>query len=104
MNRAVRCILPVFLCSVLVAGPGAAAKARSAHKRSPETDPAKPAAAVSDMPSPEVEPEAKMVHYGEKDVVRVKTKLRYTTLIVLPKNELILDFTCGDREFWVVNG
>ncbi len=45
-----------------------------------------------------------MVQYGEKDVIRLKTKLRYTTLIVLPKNEQILDFTCGDKEFWVVNG
>src|SRR5262249_37306791 len=34
----------------------------------------------------------------------VKTKTRFTTLIVLPKSETILDFTCGDREFWVVNG
>ena len=55
-------------------------------------------------PAPEIQPEAKVVHYGEKDVVKVKTKLRYTTLIVLPKNEQILDFTCGDKEFWVVNG
>src|SRR6516164_10058668 len=42
--------------------------------------------------------------YGEKDVVPVKAKVRYTTLIVLPKQETILDYTCGDKEFWVVNG
>lgn len=47
---------------------------------------------------------AKVILYGEKDVIAVKTKLRYTTLIVLPKSEEILDFTCGDKEFWVVNG
>src|SRR6267143_4819567 len=47
---------------------------------------------------------ATVVEYGERDVVRLKAKLRYTTLIVLPKNEQILDFTCGDKEFWVVNG
>ena len=47
---------------------------------------------------------AKAIHYGEHDVVRLKAKLRYTTLIVLPKNEQILDFTCGDKEFWIVNG
>jgi len=23
---------------------------------------------------------------------------------VLPKNEQILDFTCGDKEFWIVSG
>ena len=49
-------------------------------------------------------PEAKVVQYGDKDVIRLKTKIRYTTLIVLPKNEQILDFTCGDKEYWVVNG
>jgi type IV secretion system protein VirB9 len=25
-------------------------------------------------------------------------------MIVLPKSEQILDFTCGDKDFWVVNG
>ena len=37
-------------------------------------------------------------------MLRLNAKLRYTTLIVLPKNEQILDFTCGDKEFWIVNG
>lgn len=49
-------------------------------------------------------PGARVVAYGERDVVTVQAKIRYTTLIVLPKNEAILDFTCGDKEFWVVNG
>jgi type IV secretion system protein VirB9 len=44
------------------------------------------------------------VSYSEKDVVPVKAKIRFTTLIVLPKQEQILDYTCGDKEFWVVNG
>src|SRR5713101_267184 len=47
---------------------------------------------------------ATVVEYGERDVLRLKAKLRYSTLIVLPKNEQILDFTCGDKEFWIVNG
>lgn len=47
---------------------------------------------------------AKVIAYSERDEIVVKTKLRFTTLIVLPKNEQILDFTCGDKEFWVVNG
>src|SRR6266853_6938167 len=59
--------------------------------------------AASDI-APAVTPSAKVIDYGDKDVIPVKTKLRYTTLIVLPKNEQILDFTCGDKEFWVVNG
>ena len=47
---------------------------------------------------------ARVVTYSERDVIAVKTRLRYTTLIVLPKNEQILDFTCGDKEYWVING
>src|SRR5579863_1257522 len=47
---------------------------------------------------------ARVVPYGEKDVVGVHAKIRYTTLIVLPKQESILDYTCGDKEFWIVNG
>jgi len=30
--------------------------------------------------------------------------VRYSTLIVLPENEDILDFATGDKEFWIVNG
>ena len=47
---------------------------------------------------------AKVIRYGEKDVVTVKAKVRFTTLLVLPKQEQILDFTCGDKDFWIVNG
>ena len=78
----------------------AASKSSSALKRSAE--PASPKPAASEVV--EGQPQTKTVHYGDKDVVRLKTKLRYTTLIVLPKSEQILDFTCGDKEFWVVNG
>ena len=31
-------------------------------------------------------------------------KLRFTTMIILPEQEEILDFVCGDKEFWVVSG
>jgi len=47
---------------------------------------------------------AKVISYSEKDVIPLKAKIRFTTLIVLPKQEQILDFTCGDKEFWIVNG
>jgi len=50
------------------------------------------------------QPVAKLVSYSESDIVPVKAKIRFTTLIVLPKQEQILDFTCGDKEFWIVNG
>jgi type IV secretory pathway VirB9-like protein len=45
-----------------------------------------------------------VVKYAKEDVVPVHAKLRYSTLLVLPDNEEILDFTTGDKEFWIVNG
>lgn len=58
----------------------------------------------SSDPGAEAAPLTRLVQYGERDVVRVNAKVRYTTLLVLPKTEQILDFTCGDKEFWVING
>jgi type IV secretory pathway VirB9-like protein len=47
---------------------------------------------------------ARVVKVGKEDVVAVRAKLRFSTLIVLPDNEEILDFTTGDKEFWIING
>lgn len=50
------------------------------------------------------EPGARIVKYSKEDIVAVHAKLRFSTLIVLPDDEEILDFTTGDREFWIING
>jgi type IV secretory pathway VirB9-like protein len=47
---------------------------------------------------------ARVVKYGQNDIVSVKAKLRFSTLIILPEKEVILDFTTGDKEFWIING
>jgi type IV secretory pathway VirB9-like protein len=47
---------------------------------------------------------ARVVKYAKEDVIPVRAKLRYSTLLVLPENEEILDFTTGDKEFWIING
>jgi type IV secretion system protein VirB9 len=47
---------------------------------------------------------ARVVKYSKEDIVQVHSKLRFSTLIVLPEDEEILDFTTGDKEFWVING
>ena len=65
---------------------------------------AKTAAAAPAAPRTEAAPASRVVEVSERDVVPVVTRLRFTTLIVLPKEEQILDFVCGDKEFWVVNG
>ena len=39
----------------------------------------------------------------ERGVISLQTRLRYTTMVVLPEGEEILDVLCGDRDFWVVS-
>ena len=40
---------------------------------------------------------------SERSVIPLNTKLRYTTMVVLPQDEEILDVICGDRDFWVIS-
>src|SRR5262249_58397541 len=39
---------------------------------------------------------------SERGVTTLATKIRYTTMIILPAEEEILDVLCGDKEFWVI--
>jgi type IV secretory pathway VirB9-like protein len=39
----------------------------------------------------------------ERGVIPLQTRLRYTTMVVLPDGEEILDVLCGDRDFWVIS-
>jgi len=50
------------------------------------------------------DPGAKTVKYAETDIIPIHAKIRFSTLIVLPVNEEILDATTGDKEFWIING
>jgi len=43
------------------------------------------------------------VVYHPRDLVALRAKLRYTTLIVLPEGEDVVEATCGDKEVWIVN-
>jgi len=43
------------------------------------------------------------IPYHARDLVALRAKVRYTTMIVLPEGEDILEATCGDKEFWIVN-
>ena len=47
---------------------------------------------------------ARTVKYAETDIIPIHAKIRFSTLIVLPVNEDILDATTGDKEFWIING
>src|SRR3954469_7213146 len=44
------------------------------------------------------------VTVNARSVVPVHAKVRFTTMIILPEGEQILDFVCGDKDFWVVSG
>jgi type IV secretion system protein VirB9 len=43
------------------------------------------------------------VPYDAQAIVPLRTQVRFTTLIVLPVGEQILEVTSGDKEFWVVH-
>lgn len=47
---------------------------------------------------------AREVSYSPQSIVQLHAKLRFTTMVILPDQEEILDFVCGDKEFWVVSG
>src|ERR1043166_7979207 len=48
--------------------------------------------------------DARTVKYAAKDIVRITTRPRFTTLILLPPQEHILDFVIGDKDAWVLEG
>jgi type IV secretion system protein VirB9 len=60
--------------------------------------------AVLWSPDAHAETGARTVQYAETDIVQIRAKIRFSTLIVLPASEEILDATTGDKEFWIING
>ena len=40
---------------------------------------------------------------SEQSLIPLQTRLRFTTMIVLPDDEEILDVVCGDRDYWVIS-
>jgi type IV secretory pathway VirB9-like protein len=48
--------------------------------------------------------DARLVHYSQRDVIPISAKVRFSTLIVLPASEEILDYTTGDKDYWIING
>ena len=39
----------------------------------------------------------------DRGVIPLQTRLRYTTMVILPDGEAILDVLCGDRDWWVIS-
>jgi hypothetical protein len=53
--------------------------------------------------APAASPGSRTISYHARDLVELRAKVRYTTTIVLPEGEEIMEATCGDKEFWIVN-
>ena len=43
------------------------------------------------------------VSASSRSLISLQTRLRYTTMVVLPEGEEILDVICGDKDFWVIS-
>ena len=48
-------------------------------------------------------PGIREVTASARSLIPLQTRLRYTTMIVLPEDEEILDVICGDKDFWVIS-
>jgi type IV secretory pathway VirB9-like protein len=46
-------------------------------------------------------PSGRTVHYAERDVIPINTRVRFQTMIILPREESIVDVLSGDKENWV---
>src|SRR5712691_3793093 len=46
---------------------------------------------------------ARTVQYHSQDIVPIRAKLKYTTLIELPATEKIMEAATGDKDFWIVD-
>lgn len=47
---------------------------------------------------------ARTVEVGPADVIEVRARARFATTVVLPRGERILDWVCGDADYWSVQG
>jgi len=48
-------------------------------------------------------PGVREVTASPRTLIQLQTRVRYTTMIVLPEGEEILDVICGDKNWWIVN-
>ncbi len=43
------------------------------------------------------------VSASDRSLIPLHTRIRYTTMVILPDDDEILDVVCGDRDFWVIS-
>jgi len=47
--------------------------------------------------------QARTVRYHSQDIAPIRAKVKYTTLIVVPATEKIMEAATGDKDFWIVD-
>ena len=47
--------------------------------------------------------QARIVHYHTNDIVSIRARMHYTTLIELPATEKIMEVATGDKDFWIID-
>jgi type IV secretory pathway VirB9-like protein len=61
------------------------------------------AAQTTSAVSAAAEASARTVSYHSQDIVPIRAKVKYTTLIVVPPTEKIMEAAVGDKDFWIVD-
>jgi type IV secretory pathway VirB9-like protein len=46
---------------------------------------------------------ARTVQYHSEDIIPIRARVKYTTLIELPSTEKIMEAATGDKDFWIVD-
>ena len=49
------------------------------------------------------DPSARTVPYHSQDIIPIRAKVKYTTLIEVPATEKIMEAATGDKDFWIVD-
>jgi len=49
------------------------------------------------------ETSARTISYHSQDIVNIRARVKFTTLIQLPQTEKIIDAATGDKEFWIID-
>jgi type IV secretion system protein VirB9 len=95
------------LTGLLVVTFGLFTPSLSASQTTPPSHRSAPRAAVRSRgpaATPELNLQAKVIAYTPHAIALIRTRIRFSTLITLPKEEVILDYVCGDKDRWIIEG
>ena len=82
----------------------AAIPTTAAAQNSPEAETATPTSPTAQETPAVAEPSVIRVGDNPDQIIRLRTRVRHTTVIQLPGRENILDFIVGDSEYWHLTG